>query len=733
MNKLKSLFVIVGFIFSLFIFVSQVKASDSPLPVVIIHQIRGYETCCLPGDLQMISQINENENLKELPLAWAVRYDALNNEELVNTLKILPKQQQLGILLEITPQLASASGITYKGKTDGSDWYNGRNVFLIGYTPEARKKLIDTVFQKFHQIFGFYPTLTVGWMTDAGSLEYLKSTYGVRVHEITKEQYETDSYTLYGGIFNLPYYASKTHPLIPAKDTSDSSQILILRQTVSDIIKNYGSSKSFYTSQPNDYLSLNTNDGFSYFSNIIDTANSQENNSKFAVLGLENSQEWGNYKQEYLKQLTYLWELQKNEKIKIYSPDTYYLEYSGKYQINPVRILKSPDFPQSGVLWFFGKSYRARIEIISHKPVLTDFRIFTNQEDPYLNQEAIYSRAYWVLPYLIDSSQEFYDNDQKNDLFAGGFVRSDAGVTRFGIDLLQSPIKSVNFDKDTLTLEGESQSLKLMPEMIQIENQPLGPVLNWPINLSSKDILEMNTDQYFSFPRHLRFFMAPQKQSGKIDLGWENKSLKKIITATFLQNNNTWQIIPNVSLTQSEIDSMNAIWQPDKTDLPFDRSESTFFWHNTQSLAGKSPVRLFIDPRNKLGRIVAIKNLNITVLGSSGININGNEEANILMEPLLIDFTASISATAKVLINVDGNLIEPNTQIKFVTNCPKDIFNCLRNKENLKDYLQIIYREKLQQIKTYLNNLISFAENYVKLKMWDILPKINIQNFLKFG
>ena len=60
---------------------------------------------------------------------------------------------------------------------------------------------------------------------------------------------------------------------------------LILRQTISDIDKNYGSAKSYYTSQPNDYLGKSNSEGFNYFTKLIDIADSQYLGSKFAVMG----------------------------------------------------------------------------------------------------------------------------------------------------------------------------------------------------------------------------------------------------------------------------------------------------------------------------------------------------------------------------------------------------------------------------------------------------------------
>ncbi|EKE15071.1 MAG: hypothetical protein ACD_12C00162G0001, partial [uncultured bacterium] len=180
----------------LFLFPKQILAKEADF--LIINQIRGGETCCQSGSLDLFQQIKNKKEINNLPFGWALRYDALSDSKYSES---LDKNGELGLLLEITPNLASKSGVLYKGKPDGSDWYFAKNAFLIGYTQEERKKIIDTLFAEFKNKFGDYPHFTVAWMIDAWSLSYINNVYGVKLHELTKEQYETDSYTLDGGIF----------------------------------------------------------------------------------------------------------------------------------------------------------------------------------------------------------------------------------------------------------------------------------------------------------------------------------------------------------------------------------------------------------------------------------------------------------------------------------------------------------------------------------------------------
>src|SRR4030042_420799 len=192
MLKLIQLVIIFIFLSFFLPFISSPDIHAAQADFLVINQIRGDEKCCNPGKIDLIQAINQKKDFSNIHIGYAVRYDALTN----NIYTSLLKNSELGLLLEITPDLASASGIQYKGKQDGSDWYLAKNSMLIGYSIIDRQKIIDRLFEEFILKFGYYPKFTVAWMTDAWSLQYMSKKYGIKLHELTKEQYETDSYTL---------------------------------------------------------------------------------------------------------------------------------------------------------------------------------------------------------------------------------------------------------------------------------------------------------------------------------------------------------------------------------------------------------------------------------------------------------------------------------------------------------------------------------------------------------
>ncbi len=663
--------------------------AQETLPVVIINQLRGSESCCDSGDPDMFTKLNSHAQIKDLPLAWAIRFDVLNDKTQVEKIKT-SGEQTLGILLEITPKLALASGVKYKGKINGEDWYAARNAFLIGYTQAERKHLLDTVFEIFKKRFNRYPEFTVAWMIDSWSLDYIHKNFGVNIHEITKEQYETDDYTLYGGIFNIPYYASILHPLIPSTDTS---QVMIFRQTISDIEESYGSYQSFYTSQPNDYLSRKLGN-FNYFTKLIDQARSQADGNKFALLGLENSKEWVSNKDEFIKQLDYVYEQKHQGNLKTYSPLEYYNTVSRQARATgQYHYLKSPEFPKQGVFWFFGERYRILLERRGDKIILSDLRIFTNQSDRYTNVSVSTNRAYWVIPYLLDSSQQYTVVKESRDIYRGNPVRRDNSVDRFGIELSPNSITGLDIQEGKIILKNETAEIILDPEKITVKSQT-SPRLSQPISLSFSDILTANTEQYYLFKRHPRFFIRPEKDKHQLFLGWENIKLQQVVMASVINRENEWLIVPNIDLKQEEIDSLAVIFQPDFSTYGFDKQISTFYWHNTEAIAGRSSARLYIDPRNIFERPVPIKNLKITSTDPE-ILINPSQDPEVSMEEFFIDFSASNSAQSTLTVSTSGNPVLSQS-INFYIDCRREFWICITNWKQFQGYLRIIIRDKTQ-------------------------------------
>lgn len=683
---------IIFFSILFFLLSGPIFAQES---ILIINQVRGNESCCQAGNDKLIQAVLNNNKIKNLSYGWAIRSDVLEDEKIIG---LLQNKGELGLLLEVTPRLALAAGVEYRGRADGSDWYYAKNAFLIGYTKEERKKLIDQFFTQFKNKLGFYPSFTTGWMIDSWSLDYIHNQYGVKLHELTKEQYETDSYTLYGGVFNAPYYPSSGHPLVPGLG-SNKLDLVIVRQTVSDLLRNYGSPIARYTSQPNDYLGSVEGLNISYFHKLIDDVTAQPSEFRFGVLGFENSYSFAKYGNEYLAQLGYIADLQTQGKVKIVKPSEYASEYKSKYQENPAFFLQKDFTPEkkSGVLWYFGNTYRARLLLKDGKIILDDLRIYANIKDPYQDTPATADYSYWVVPYLIDGSQQYQSSGKKPDKkyreLIGGNTVPDFLTDPFGIVLGKGNFK-LNSDDTSIEIEfnGENQGkIKFLPQEINI-GLSLNPSFNFPAALKIEEIINTSKKTVFPFAKHFDFVVKSDKD-GTL-LGWERDG-SMIDLAKIIIENEYLKLIPKTE--QNNISKLDPIFQQDRSGLSVDSRKSIFYWNNKTAVAGRNPVRLFILPLNNLGRPSQVKKIEVVSPDINNLEVIYPDDYSYRIKPWFIDITARKPIETKVTIIVDGVNVAVNVPVEFAFDCQKDMGMCMRQPVNLIKYIKIFLGE--QQLK----------------------------------
>ncbi|MCL4416690.1 MAG: hypothetical protein M1365_08360, partial [Actinobacteria bacterium] len=229
-----------------------------------------------------VSGLNsEYEEIKKrgLPATWLLTYEVISNNDLVLAIKQMDKSQELGIFMEIAPEFANQAEVVYN-KTDS--WHRANSVFLSGYTQEDRKKLIDTIFIKFKETFGFYPTSVGAWWIDSYSLEYMKEKYGITANLTCADQFETDGYHIWGQYWGAPYYPSKNHAGIPAQDENSKLDLVTIQWAPRDPLNGYQSSA--YSTQ--DYFALGFN--IDYYEKLIRIyAEKHKNSFGQITLGLE--------------------------------------------------------------------------------------------------------------------------------------------------------------------------------------------------------------------------------------------------------------------------------------------------------------------------------------------------------------------------------------------------------------------------------------------------------------
>lgn len=373
------------------------ELTSPPADILLVNQVRGTECCQEGSSATFLQQLSLAQSLN-LPTTFSLRYDVLNDPDFLAIIRATQDSDLIrwGLFFEVTPMLAEDAEVPYDGKP--ATWSRAQHAFPLGYTPDERLRLLNTVMAKYLEVFQEKPELVAAWMLDATTAQLLKNTYGVNLVQITREQWGTDSYTLYGGPVHYPYRASNNWLLAPSK--SDTN-ILVIRQTITDPLWNYGDRFSRFTSQPNDF----TQDGKSieYFRSLLEqTINQPVGQRGWGLIGLENSME-DDYQQLYSQQLKIVAELRDQNKLQVTTPNQL-----TKTKRTSVEMYTGSDLVRgtnAKVAWITTPTYQVRVRLDQNQLYIDDLRLYSESTfDPYVNSPAR-SRGYWITPFLLDGSR----------------------------------------------------------------------------------------------------------------------------------------------------------------------------------------------------------------------------------------------------------------------------------------------------------------------------------------
>lgn len=342
-------------VLALFSIASSVLASDQFITVVNPVRISQYNNDHLTSLQAQYSIISQNR----LSATWLLTYDVLNRPEIVTELKKFSSNQELGIFLEISPEFSKAAGVEYHNT---GSWHFANAVFLSGYEQAERIKLIDTVFAKFKDQFGYYPVSVGSWWTDSYSLSYMRQKYGITANLGVADQYLTDNYQVWGTYWSTPFYPSKIHAGIPASNSDNKIGVVTIQWAPREPRRGYYS--SLYSTQ--DYFTAPKLD-IDYFARLIDTFSQ-------VTVGLESDFPPEMYEGEYTNQMQIV--AQKT------APKVTMSEFARWYKdkfpdISPEQKIESGD-----MIWYQSPFYRLGLDKTNSK--IIDFRIYPQDfQEPY--------------------------------------------------------------------------------------------------------------------------------------------------------------------------------------------------------------------------------------------------------------------------------------------------------------------------------------------------------------
>lgn len=296
---LSILFIIL---FSPITYAKENSISCSNRYLTIVNPIRGRG---LWSDRSLKPFLDQYSAIKKFnfPATWLLQYDVLEDRPLFAEIKKIDHKDEKGVFLEISKKLADRAGVVYPINTP---WYKPNAVFLSGYTQSDRRKLIDTLFQKFKNDFGGYPESVGAWWIDSYSLNYLKEKYNIKSAMIVASQKKTDNYTVWGQWWGAPYYPSKANILTPASSQKNKQNVVITQWALRDPSRaiTAGPDSSNYSLQANDYTALGKD--ILYFESLSSAYLNCANPVGQITVGLETGDISTKYFREYTGQLEYL-------------------------------------------------------------------------------------------------------------------------------------------------------------------------------------------------------------------------------------------------------------------------------------------------------------------------------------------------------------------------------------------------------------------------------------------
>lgn len=400
---LKYLSLLFSFLFLLFLSSSTTHAQELN-QAVLVNPIRGSDFWSYNYSLVETPK-NQYEVIKQnnLPASWLIRYDALTNNEVQQFLKTLDVNQDIGIFMEITPSLATAAGVKYN---DTGNWHFAKSILLTGYSPDDRKKIIDTVFSKFKEVTGRDAKSVGAWWIDAGSLQYMKDKYGIEANLDVADQYSTDGYQVWGQYWSTPFYPSKVNALMPAQSEDNKLGVVTMQWATRDPFNGFGNGvfESTYSVQANDYMLHNLDT--EYFSKLLDIYPQ-------TTIGLENDFSWKDFGPEYVNQLNAIKQKQNSKQMQVKNMLQFAQYYAKQNPALSPQVVITANDPLGGsgkVVWINTPKYRAAWFANQEGSVIRDLRKFNDT-----NEESCLDKACEELKLAFEASHVIDDGNYSSN------------------------------------------------------------------------------------------------------------------------------------------------------------------------------------------------------------------------------------------------------------------------------------------------------------------------------
>lgn len=412
--------------------------------------------------------------------------------------------------------------------------YHTEDFCIWMFSDKQKEEIIDDVFGKFYQAFGFYPESTGSYFLDAYTINYIKKKYPsvkcaiATCWEEGPKAYHTCNNSWYtfmdGGPWN-PWIPSKINSHCPAFNEEDDSGIVAIPHLSRDLMACYDGNGSNFGTHPQNvlrgmiYYNDNGHYEYPYLYNLIDQYrhlakynNGYSYNMMFVGPGWLNKKgRWESpyelLAQSYEDGMRYYGKLKQEGKLLDLTmaefADFYRMTHKD-YKVGEAALWKDILYGSNKEMFWYASPYYRMCLDFNQGGALVDLRPYASR----INQEIgigtknIYDASY---PYLIQMN------------YRAGFFTHYAGA---------GTIKSCK-----ISYNGESADLALTRTMAKYEKVDDGiKLITNPVTIKLAD-LEIKLDSVFHFNEKLGILEVERRILN--DLSGKEISITEYMTGAF--------------------------------------------------------------------------------------------------------------------------------------------------------------------------------------------------------
>ena len=159
--------------------------------------------------------------------------------------------------------------------------FKSKELAIWLFSMDDKRKIVDEVFNKFHEVFSFYPTSTGSYYMDAELVNYIKKQYPMikiaiaTCWEEGPKAYRNANnswYTIFDGSPWNPWIPSKHNIHCPASDEEDDIGIVAIPHLSRDLLAVFDGPGSYYGAHPQNILRgmVYEDHEIPYFKNLVD-------------------------------------------------------------------------------------------------------------------------------------------------------------------------------------------------------------------------------------------------------------------------------------------------------------------------------------------------------------------------------------------------------------------------------------------------------------------------------